>query len=93
MQWSMPRPRDPWPHDMVITVDDHPLCLNLLLLVRAPFWTRDYDGDGLDRDAFIDWRRDLSPPAPHDAARKSAVSAVSPKDPTPYSTARRVTAP
>lgn len=34
MQWSTPRPGNPWPHDMVISVDDHPLSLNLLLFVR-----------------------------------------------------------
>ena len=56
---------------MVITVDDHPLSLNLLLFVRPPFWTKEDDWDGLDREAFTSWHRDLSPPIPHDAERKS----------------------
>jgi hypothetical protein len=34
MQWNTARPGDPWPQDMLISVDDHPLALNLLLFVR-----------------------------------------------------------
>ena len=34
MQWNTPRSDNRWPHDMVISVDDHPLSLNLLLFVR-----------------------------------------------------------
>jgi hypothetical protein len=71
MQWSTPRPRNFWPHDMVITGEDHLLSLNLLLLVRAQFWTTEYDWDGGVREAFTNWHRDLSPPTPHDAGRKS----------------------
>ena len=74
MQWSTPGPGNPWPHDMVITVDDHPLSLNLLPELHPlipPFWTTEYDRDGLDREAFNSWHRDLSPPIPNDAERKS----------------------
>ena len=146
MQWNTPRPGNPWPHDMVIAVDDHPLSLNLLLFVRhawsiapdvgipaltpapnpgaselpvsgsseewadrwriawdrawdwykiqepdrmkhptpelmrqvlrpgqelhpliPPLWTTEYDWDGLDSDAFNNWRNDLSPIPPSDA--------------------------
>jgi len=56
---------------MVITGEDHLLSLNLLLLVRAQFWTTEYDWDGGVREAFTNWHRDLSPPTPHDAGRKS----------------------
>jgi hypothetical protein len=34
MQWSMPRPEIPWPHDMMIRVNDGPNHLALLLFVR-----------------------------------------------------------
>ncbi|WP_426978572.1 hypothetical protein ACQCSU_04910 [Pseudarthrobacter sp. O4] len=36
-----------------------------------PFWTTEYDWDGLDRDAFNSWHRDLSPSIPNDAERQS----------------------
>jgi hypothetical protein len=67
MQWSTPRPGIPWPQDMVITVDDHQEIPPLI----PPFWTTEYDWDGLDREAFTSWHRDLSPPIPHDVERKS----------------------
>jgi hypothetical protein len=41
MQWSTPRPENPWPQEMVITVDDHSLSLNLLLFVRHA-WSLPY---------------------------------------------------
>jgi hypothetical protein len=44
MQWSTPRPGNPWPQEMVITVDDHPLSLNLLLFVRHA-WSLVSDAD------------------------------------------------
>lgn len=47
---------------MVITVDDHQEIPPLI----PPFWTTEYDWDGLDREAFTSWHRDLSPPIPHD---------------------------
>jgi hypothetical protein len=61
---------------MVITVDDHPLSLNLLLLVRPPFWTAECDWNGQVREAFNNWHRDLSPPTLHDAERKSLSEAA-----------------
>ena len=34
MQWSTPSPENPWPHDMVIRINDDPHNLTLLLFVR-----------------------------------------------------------
>lgn len=34
MRFSNPLARNPWPHDMAITVEDHPFALNLLLFIR-----------------------------------------------------------
>jgi hypothetical protein len=34
MQWNTPMPENPWPQDMLISVDDHPLAINQLLFVR-----------------------------------------------------------
>jgi hypothetical protein len=36
-----------------------------------PLWTTEYDWDGLDREAFNNWHRDLSPTIPNDAERRS----------------------
>jgi hypothetical protein len=34
MHFGNPLARNPWPHDMAITVEDHPLALNQLLFIR-----------------------------------------------------------
>ena len=148
MQWGPPIKGNPWPHDMVIRVEDDPHHLTLLLFVREawslagdmdippleprpdvgssqmphtadaetwdrrwktawnqawswfeieernhhpspeemresqdpsqglnqfipPFWTQQYEWDGLDRDAYQAWEQRLMPRFPHDAERRS----------------------
>ena len=65
MQFNTPTPGNPWPHDMVISVDDHPLSLNLLLFVRHA-WSIKPD---VDIPALI--------PAPNPGASEMPVSASS----------------
>ena len=36
-----------------------------------PFWTQQYEWDGLDRDAYQAWEQRLMPRFPHDAERRS----------------------
>lgn len=36
-----------------------------------PFWTQQYEWDGLDRDAYQTWEQRLLPKFPHDAERRS----------------------
>lgn len=148
MQWSKLVPGNPWPHDMVIRVNDLPHHLTLLLFVREawslagdmdipplqpapdcgrsqmphsadtstwdkrwkttwnqalswyeieerehhptpaemrdsqdpsqglnpfipPFWTQQYEWEGLDRDAYQAWEQRLMPNFPQDAERRS----------------------
>ncbi len=148
MQWSTPRPEIPWPHDMMIRVNDGPKHLTLLLFVRQawslandmgipqlepapdfgdsqmpasadaatwdkrwqkawhqawswyeieepthhptpaelresedpsqglnqfvpPFWTKQYEWEGLDRDAYHAWEQSLTPKFPQDAEPRS----------------------
>lgn len=44
MRFSNPLARNPWPHDMAITVEDHPFPLNLLLFIRQA-WQLEVDAD------------------------------------------------
>lgn len=42
MRFSNPWGKTPWPHDMAITVEDHPFTLNLLLFIRQA-WQLEVD--------------------------------------------------
>lgn len=44
MRFKNPLARNPWPHNMVIRVEDHPLALNLLLFIRRT-WSIAADAD------------------------------------------------